>query len=117
MGLPLGNDGKPVPSQANNPGHVIPKGAKNITVAKEFLKYLIQPKLVNEYLKTGLARNIPAMPSIVKTDPWWLDPADPHRVAYVQQGLLGPTAANFGLSTRLMPRSRTSMSGAPVGRT
>ena len=95
MGLPLGNDGKPVPSQANNPGHVIPKGAKNITVAKEFLKYLIQPKVSDEYLKTGLARNIPAMPSIVKTDPWWLDPADPHRVAYVQQGLLGPTAAQF----------------------
>jgi multiple sugar transport system substrate-binding protein len=95
MGLPLGNDGKPVPSQANNPGHVIPKGAKNITVAKEFLKYLIQPKVSDEYLKTGLARNIPAMPSIVKTDPWWLDPTDPHRVAYVQQGLLGPTAAQF----------------------
>jgi multiple sugar transport system substrate-binding protein len=95
MGLPLSNDGKPVPSQANNPGHVIPKGAKNVTVAKEFLKYLIQPKVSDEYLKTGLARNIPAMPSIVKTDPWWLDPADPHRVAYVQQGLLGPTVAQF----------------------
>jgi multiple sugar transport system substrate-binding protein len=95
MGLPLSNDSKPVPSQANNPGHVIPKGAKNVTVAKEFLKYLIQPKVSDEYLKTGLARNIPAMPSIVKTNPWWLDPADPHRVAYVQQGLLGPTAAQF----------------------
>jgi multiple sugar transport system substrate-binding protein len=95
MGLPLSNDGKPVPSQANNPGHVIPKGAKNVTVAKEFLKYLIQPKVSDEYLKTGLARNIPAMPSIVKTDPWWLDPVDPHRVAYVQQGLLGPTAVQF----------------------
>jgi multiple sugar transport system substrate-binding protein len=95
MGLPLSNDGKPVPSQANNPGHVIPKGAKNVTVAKEFLKYLIQPKVSDEYLKTGLARNIPAMPSIVKTDPWWLDPVDPHRVAYVQQGILGPTAAQF----------------------
>jgi multiple sugar transport system substrate-binding protein len=27
----------------------------------------------------------------VKDDPWWLDPKDPHRVAYVQQGALGPT--------------------------
>ena len=35
------------------------------------------------------------MPSIVKTDPWWLDPKDPHRVAYVHQGLLGPTVPNF----------------------
>ncbi len=29
------------------------------------------------------------MPSIVKDDPWWF--ADPHRKAYVEQGLLGPT--------------------------
>ena len=35
------------------------------------------------------------MPSIVKTDPWWLDPADPHRVAYVNQALLSPTVPNF----------------------
>src|SRR5271166_5732120 len=60
MRLPLSNDGKPVPSQANNPGHVIPKGAKNVTVAKEFLKYLIQPQVLNELLKTGLGRNLPA---------------------------------------------------------
>jgi hypothetical protein len=61
MGLVLSNDGKPVPSQVNN-----------------------------EYLKTGLGRRLPAMPAIVKDDPWWLDPKDPHRVAYTRQGLLGP---------------------------
>jgi len=56
---------------------------------------LIQPKVDNEYLKTGLGRFIPCMPSIVKDDPWWLDSRDPHRVAYVQQGLLGPTVPQF----------------------
>jgi multiple sugar transport system substrate-binding protein len=91
MGLALSNDGKPVPSQAGCVSCLIPKGAKNVAVAKDFLKYLIQPKVNNEYLKTGLARRVPAMPSIVKGDPWWLDPADPHRVAYVKQALLGPT--------------------------
>jgi multiple sugar transport system substrate-binding protein len=95
MGLPLSNDGKPVPSQAGPVCCLIPKGAKNVTVAKEFLKFLIQPKVCNEYLKTGLARRVPAMPSIVKADPWWLDPTDPHRVAYVTQALLGPTVPNF----------------------
>ena len=35
------------------------------------------------------------MQSIVKDDPWWLDPKDPHRVAYVQQGVLGPTVPQF----------------------
>ena len=36
-----------------------------------------------------------ADPSVVKNDPWWLDPKDPHRGLYVQQGLLGPTVPNF----------------------
>jgi multiple sugar transport system substrate-binding protein len=95
MGLALSNDGKPVPSQAGCVSCLIPKGAKNVAVAKDFLKYLIQPKVNDEYLKTGLARRVPAMPSIVKGDPWWLDPADPHRVAYVNQALLGPTTPQF----------------------
>ncbi|MBV9861316.1 MAG: carbohydrate ABC transporter substrate-binding protein [Alphaproteobacteria bacterium] len=94
-GLALSNEGKPVPAQATNACALIPKGAKNVEVAKDFLKYLIQPKVCGEYLKVGLARNIPAMVSIVKDDPWWLDPADPHRVAYVQQGLLDPTLPEF----------------------
>ena len=76
MGLPLSNDGKPVPSKVTNPCRLIPKGAKNVAVAKDFLKYSIQPKVANERLKTGLGRSIPAMPSIVKSDPWWS--ADPH---------------------------------------
>ena len=95
VGLALSNEGKPVPSQAGCVSCLIPKGAKNVAVSKDFLKYLIQPKVNNEYLKTGLARRVPAMPSIVKADPWWLDPADPHRVAYVNQALLGPTTPQF----------------------
>ncbi len=53
MGLPLSNDGKPVPSKVTNPSRLIPKGAKNVAVAKDFLKYSIQPKVANERLKTG----------------------------------------------------------------
>jgi multiple sugar transport system substrate-binding protein len=93
MGLPLSNESKPVPSQAGTNCGLIPKGAKNVAVAKEFLKYLIQPKVNNEYLKVGLGRNIPCMPAIVKNDPWWF--ADPHRAAYTRQGLLGPTVPAF----------------------
>ncbi len=94
-GLALGNDGKPVPSQTQCLCGLIPKGAKNVEVAKDFLKYLIQPNVCNEYLKTGLGRRVPAMPAIVKTDPWWLDPADPHRVAYTTQALIAPTVPSF----------------------
>jgi multiple sugar transport system substrate-binding protein len=56
---------------------------------------LIQPKVINELLKTGLGRNLPPMPSVVKNDPWWLDPKDPHHGLYVQQNLFGPTVPNF----------------------
>jgi multiple sugar transport system substrate-binding protein len=93
MGLALSNDGKPVPSQATAASGLIPKGAKNVEVAKDFLKYFIQPQVNNELLKTGLGRNIPSMQSVVKNDPWWF--ADPHRKAYVEQGLLGPTTPQF----------------------
>ena len=93
MGLALSNDGKLVPSQARTTCGVIPKGAKNVAVAKEFLKYLIQPNVCNEYLKTGLGRNAPCMPSVVKGDSWWF--ADPHRKAYTTQALLSPTIADF----------------------
>jgi multiple sugar transport system substrate-binding protein len=93
MGLPLSNEGKPVPAQAANACALIPEGAKNVEVTKDFLKYFIQPKVNDEYLKVGLGRNIPCMPSIVKNDSWWFE--DPHRKAYVEQGLLGPTIPEF----------------------
>jgi multiple sugar transport system substrate-binding protein len=93
MGLPLSNEGKPVPSIATPACGLIPKGAKNVEVAKDFLKYLIQPEVNNELLKVGLGRALPPMPSIVKKDAWWL--ADPHRAAFVNQALLGPTVPNF----------------------
>jgi multiple sugar transport system substrate-binding protein len=89
MGLPLSNDGKPIPSQNTVVDILIPKGAKNVDVAKDFLKYLIQPKVNNERLKIGLGRNVPVMPATIKHDPWWV--ADPHRKAYTEQAVFGPT--------------------------
>jgi multiple sugar transport system substrate-binding protein len=73
----------------------LPPASHAPAAAKEFLKYLIQPTVINELLKTGLGRNLPPMLSVVKNDPWWLDPKDTHRGLYVQQGLFGPTVPNF----------------------
>src|SRR5438270_3701711 len=98
MRLALSNDGNPVPAQQGSLCGLIPKGAKNVAVAKDFLKYLIQPQVLNGLLKTGLGRNLPAMPAIVKNDPWWFDPKDPHRGTYVRQGLFGPTVPTFWTS-------------------
>ena len=90
MGLPLGNDGKPVPSQAGSLCGLIPKGAQNIAVAKDFLKYLIQPQVLNEYLKGGLGRWVVPMPEIAKSDPFWFK-EDPHRTAFATETLIDPT--------------------------
>jgi multiple sugar transport system substrate-binding protein len=95
LGLPMTNDGKQNPAFIGALGGFIPKGAKNVTVAKEFMKYVIQPKVMNAYLKEGLGRWLPAFPSLVKSDPFWLDPKDPHRPVYVREGLLEPTVVNY----------------------
>jgi multiple sugar transport system substrate-binding protein len=92
LGLPLSNEGKQLPSIIGAATAVVPKGAKNVAAAKEFLKYTIEPKVLGAYLKTGLGRNLPTMPSIVKNDPgFWLDPKNEPLYAYTNQGILGPT--------------------------
>jgi multiple sugar transport system substrate-binding protein len=89
--LPLSNDGKQVPSQVFVFGAAIPNGAKNVTVAKEFLAYSIEPEVLNKYLKGGLGRWAPPMASIIKDDPWWLDKSDPHRATHTHMAVVGPS--------------------------
>ena len=88
-GLPLDNDGKEIPAQVIAFGPVIPKGAKNPAVGKDFLKYAVQPKVLNDYTKNGLGRWVVPIPEIVKSDPFWLK-EDPHREPYTKMTLLGP---------------------------
>jgi multiple sugar transport system substrate-binding protein len=95
LGLPARNDGKPNTAQLGVGGAFIPKGAKNVEVAKDFMKFLLQPKVVNAYLKQGLGRWLPPYPSLAKTDPFWLNSGDPHRTAYAREGLVDPTVVNY----------------------
>jgi multiple sugar transport system substrate-binding protein len=95
VGLPLGNDGKPMPAQIGAGGLFIPKGAKNLEIAKDLARFFIQPDVLNKNLKGGLGRAVPAIPHIVKEDPWWLDPSDPHRPPFVRESVLGPTVAAY----------------------
>jgi multiple sugar transport system substrate-binding protein len=88
-GLPLSNDGKPLTAQIITNGAMIPKGAKNVAAAKEFLKYAAQPKVLNEWLKGGLGRFMLPIPELVQSDPFWLK-EDPHRKAYAELTVLGP---------------------------
>ena len=88
--LPLGNDGNTLPAQVVGFGPVIPKGAKNVAAAKEFISYMLDPQVFNKYLKGGLGRFAIPIPDIAKSDPFWLK-EDPHRTAHTQQALFGPT--------------------------
>jgi multiple sugar transport system substrate-binding protein len=95
MGLPNGNDGKPIPALVGAGGGFIPKAAKNAEVAKDYMKYFMQPAVMDANLKEGLGRWVPAIPSIVTDDPFWLDPKDPHRAPYVREAVLGPTIPSY----------------------
>jgi multiple sugar transport system substrate-binding protein len=96
--FPLDNAGKQVPALLGVEVAFIPKAAKNADAAKDFLRYLIQPANLGNYLKQARGRWLPVMPSIVHNDPYWLDPKDPHRPAAVRQGVLGPTLTWFYVS-------------------
>jgi len=93
---PLDNAGNKIVSQIGGGATMIPKGAKNIEVAKDFQKYFIQPEISREFLKGGLGRFLPTMPELAKDDPWWTDPKrDPHVPPYVQQGLVDPIKPDY----------------------
>ncbi|HSZ92788.1 MAG TPA: ABC transporter substrate-binding protein [Acetobacteraceae bacterium] len=89
------NDGTPMKTQVNAGGGFIPKGAKGVEVAKDFMKYFMQPKVMNENLKGGLGRWVPAIPQVVKDDPWWLNSGEPCLKPYVEEAVLNPTLPVF----------------------
>src|SRR6516225_9874580 len=69
LGLPNDNLGKPIPSPLAVLGAFIPKGAKNLEAAKDFVRYVIQPNVTGEYLKAGLGRWLPAILTLSRTIP------------------------------------------------
>jgi multiple sugar transport system substrate-binding protein len=87
----LKNDGTPMKTQINAGGGFIPKGAKNSEVAKDFMKYFMQPDVMNANLKGGLGRWFPTIHSVVEKDPWWLNSGEPCLKPYIEEGVLNPT--------------------------
>lgn len=92
--LPNGNDGKPTPPVLGAELACISKGAKNIKPAKEFLTYLIQPKVVDSYLVEALGRWTPVMPKVMHSNPFWLNPKNPP-VHVQSSSVLGPTVPPY----------------------
>lgn len=99
LGLPKSPDGKPSPAMVGAIGGMIPKAAKNIDVAKDFMRYVIEPKVDSDFLKAGLGRWAPIYPQQVKDDPFWLHNENPqlqrHLTPYVEETLLGPSYPDY----------------------
>ena len=93
--LPLDNEGKVIPGFFGVGFAVIPKGAKNLAVAKDFSKFIMQPEVNNEFTKGGIGRFMPVYAQSLKTDPWWTKSGPqnllPHIQAMIEQGFNRPT--------------------------
>ena len=62
----------------------------NVAVAKDLMKYWMQPEVTNDNMKAALGRWVPANAQVVKTDPFWLQNTDQHVIPYVKE-IMGPT--------------------------
>ena len=92
----LDNNGQQMMTQMGIAATMIPKGAKNVEVAKDFQKFLITPEINQQWLKGALGRFLPIYPELAKNDTWWTDPKrDPHVPPYVEQGLVNPTKPDY----------------------
>ena len=93
--LPLDDEGKAIPGFFGIGFAVIPKGAKNLAVAKDFAKYFMQPKVENEWMKGGVGRFVPVYPQEALNDPWWTKSGPPevmpHLAPVIEQGFKRPT--------------------------
>lgn len=91
QGMPLGTNGKPVPSIVAVKSAFIPVGAAHPKVAMDFLSFLIEPKRLDQYLVASHGRWFPVMPTIVKDDPFWTSKENPAVYTAGQQETQLPT--------------------------
>ncbi|BAY79212.1 family 1 extracellular solute-binding protein (plasmid) [Nostoc linckia NIES-25] len=77
LGFPNKPNGKPIRYLFIMKEAVLFAKSRNQKAAKDFLAYLIQPKVMNDYLKAGGGRHFPVLKSVWQ-DPFWSNPSDPH---------------------------------------
>ena len=91
QGQPLAPDGKPMPSLVAVKVAMVPKSAHQVQLGKDFLKYFTDPQRLDSYLVAARGRWLPVMPEVIKSDPFWNNPKDPHVPVAVKQEVQGPT--------------------------
>ncbi len=81
---PMGVDGEPTPAMVSVKQVLIFEESPNKENAKEFMSLLLEPENMGPMLKGALGRFFPVMPALLD-DPFYNDPADPHRYAMYEQ--------------------------------
>jgi multiple sugar transport system substrate-binding protein len=81
---PLGRSGDPFPIIGDVVPAVVFKDGDHPATAEAFVRFLVGEGWLAHYLDFSAERFLPAMPKLLDA-PFWLDPADPHRMAGVMQ--------------------------------
>ncbi|MEM4522129.1 MAG: extracellular solute-binding protein [Nitrososphaeria archaeon] len=66
-------DGKPGINLWHTFGWYMFKDAKNKKAARAFIKWFLQPEILNEYMKAAGGRMFPASMEIIESDPYWIE--------------------------------------------
>jgi multiple sugar transport system substrate-binding protein len=75
--LPNKPNGKPMRDLVTVQQALVIAKSKQQQLAKDFISYLLQPKVMGEYLKTAGGRYAPVLIPVWK-DSFWTDPKEPH---------------------------------------
>ncbi len=84
-------NGQPLPHLVDIRQAIVFKEAPHQQAAKDFLAYLIQPDVLNAFLKASYGRYMPPSISEIEADSFWQDPADPHISTVVKTVIAGQT--------------------------
>jgi multiple sugar transport system substrate-binding protein len=95
---PLGSSGEPFPVYSEISPGVVFKDGRNVSVAKEFVRFLVADGWLMHYLNFSGERFLPTISKLLD-QPFWLDPSDPHRMAAVMQLASRPLAHNYAAAS------------------
>jgi multiple sugar transport system substrate-binding protein len=95
---PLGPSGEAFPIYSEISPGMIFKDGRNVSAAKEFVRFLVADGWLMHYLDFSGERFLPTISKLLD-QPFWLDPSDPHRMAAVMQLASRPLDHNYAAAS------------------
>jgi multiple sugar transport system substrate-binding protein len=93
---PLGRSGELFPIIGDVAPAVVFKDGDHVTTAEAFVRFLVGEGWLAHYLNSAGERMLPPLQKL-SSQPFWLDPSDPHRMAGVMQVSLRPMQYHYVL--------------------